>query len=145
MLFDNICPANPVRQTGFEGEVGQIFEVDDGGFLLLVNHWWTDSLGTVELVKLSEEGDSLWSIPIEMPYEFDRCFDREKLDNGDIVLIGSSYTQGGLFFSRFFDSCQSEVNLVNGEQSHIDSLCAARVGSVVTVDDHVPNDSVILL
>lgn len=129
------------RDTGFVGEVGQIFETDDGGYLLLVNHWWTDSLGTVEFVKLSGVGDSLWSVPIEMPYEFDRCFYGDKCENGDIMLSGSSYTQEGPS-SKYLIRVSQQGEILSTEASPYWFFAYTSDSSVVTVDDQASNDSV---
>lgn len=79
--------------------ISQLFAADDGGILLVVNHPISHTNGTIELLKLSADGDSLWSVPIELPNTYDECVEAEMDWNGDLLLTCNTSTEniGGEF------------------------------------------------
>ena len=90
--------------------IGQLFAADDGGILLVINHEISRTNATIELLKLSAGGDSLWAVPIEMPNTYDECVEAEMDWNGDLLLTCHTSTEDiGGDFQKFRVSQNGEI------------------------------------
>ncbi len=90
--------------------IAQLFAADDGEILLVVNHEISHTNATIELLKLSAGGDSLWAVPIEMPNTYDECVEAEMDWNGDLLLTCHTSTEEfGGDFQKFRVSQNGEI------------------------------------
>ena len=113
--------------------IGQLFAADDGGILLVVNHELSHTNGTIELLKFSADGDSLWAVPIEMPNTYDECTEARMDWNGDLLLAcHSSYDGVGGIYQEIRVNQAGEV-LAIGDLNHDRILLGASDSTVVEV------------
>lgn len=126
-------------RTLWAGELAGVFEADDGGVFVVINHEISSFVGSIELRKLSVDGDSLWSTMIEMPESYDKCLEGELDWNGDLLLTcGSGPDEVSFLIRRVFRLSQ-EGEILNSDDWQWDKI-ARHASDSTTVEVLMPQN-----